>query len=195
VLSIDGRRHPRAHPFQPWVICFNLVYPGEPARRRRNRIEDWSDCPNSEEIHAAAAGGGRLASLPFDATALRPDPGLRSTPRGEPWMRGTESDRATVPERVRRVSDPRRRPPYPKGSAAPPVTANLAALGEHPTGKRSLLGTRLSCGAASRRMKPGAAPPPVKPTLLQKMISSRPTSRHQRDDARRGRLHCTSTRA
>ena len=92
----------------------------------------------------------------FDATALRPESGLRSTPRGELW-RGTASDRATVPARVGRVSDPRRRPPLGSGGSSRYCQSGRA---------RGTLGhARSSAWHASvlscllPRMTPGAAPP------------------------------------
>jgi hypothetical protein len=78
----------------------------------------------------------RLPSLSFGATALRPESGLRSTPRGEPGG-GPASHRATVPERGGRVFDPRRRPPQGSGG-----TSRYCQSGR-------TRGTRLSCALAA----------------------------------------------
>jgi len=100
----------------------------------------------------------RLPSFSFDATALRAEPGLRSTPSGEPW-RGTASDRATVPARVGRVSD--------RCHGAPHWSRwhlQLLAIWPHSgnTGTRSLLGAaRLIAADDAGRRAVG------KPTILR----------------------------
>jgi len=87
-------------------------------------------------------------------------------------------------------------------AAAPPVTANLAALREH---WEALAAQHArACPVASRRMKPGAAPPSVKPTLLRAQDQGREPSLVVLDGpppgtsetmlTDRGRLHRTSIR-
>ena len=113
-------------------------------------------------IHAATAtaAAGCLASLPFNATALRPE----HAPRGEPW-RGTESDRATLPTKVERVSDPILAVDHPKGTAAPPVSMPIWPHSGNNV-KRSLLGMLLSGGLAAdeagRRAAVGEADAPTR---------------------------------
>ena len=87
-------------------------------------------------------------------------------------------------------------------AAAPPVTANLAALREH---WEALAAQHArACPVASRRMKPGAAPPSVKPMLLRAQDQGREPSLVVLDGpppgtsetmlTDRGRLHRTSIR-